>query len=304
LPSIKTAEFVGSELKYTRCLLPFITVAQENVDVIAKMIIIVFMFQTIISMSNFSRLIPFVAVFASIISTSKTKAQNAPYIPYNPNNNTTNKVYTNEIKEPIGNSKDNDTIILMRNTVSFHPGLLIDGTVAMGYERVLNQRKQAVRIVLGYSKLDQAILYEGNIKDIEQIYSELNYKFFLSRKNKRAPVGLYASPFFQFRQASYDFERNFNFVTQDSLYRTTRTTEDVKFENLKSYSIAGGVMLGYTAIVLEMVTLELYMGIGHQSVVGDYNVTYKEQKVKPLDSGFFWNNGPLFKLGCSIGVNF
>ena len=71
-----------------------------------------------------------------------------------------------------------------------------------------------------------------------------------------------------------------------------------------SYSFAAGAMLGYTAIVLEMVTLEAYFGIGQQSVNGDYIIKYNDFEYKPLNTGFFWNNGPLFKLGCSIGVNF
>lgn len=255
-------------------------------------------------MSNLRISIPFLAAVFSSCFVLEIHAQNTPYIPYNPGNNTTNKVYTNEVKEPIGNNKDSDTIVLMKNTISFHPTFLIDGTVALGYERVLNKRKHASRVVLGYSKLQSVSLYESAVKDIEQLYVELNYKFFLSRRNKKAPVGLYASPFFQLRHASFDYKKEV--VTQYASYYNNYTSisDKIGYENLQAYSIAGGVMLGYSAIVLEMVTLEAYMGIGQQSVNGDNIIKYKDSEFEPFQNGFFWNNGPLFKLGCSIGVNF
>ncbi len=246
-------------------------------------------------MSNSNRLFSIIATIVGIIFTVDLYGQNQsiPYIPYNK----PTKVYTTEdTKEPIVNNNSSDTIILMKNTVSFHPTLMVDGTVALGYERVFNQRKQAARIILGYGKLDNSVFYDSKIKNLEQVYGEVNYKLFLSRRNKKAPVGLYACPFFQFRQGSYEFE------VDTSNYNNVATP--VRIKDFKSYSVAGGIMLGYTTIVLEMLTLEAYAGVGQQSVNGDYKITIGKTEYKPLETGFFWNNGPLFKLGVSIGVNF
>lgn len=132
------------------------------------------------------------------------------------------------------------------------------------------------------------------------MYAELNYKFFLSRRNKTASVGLYASPFVQFRNAIY----NYHVADTFSIVNNFNILEPVILKDFNSYSIAAGVMLGYSTIVLEMITLEAYFGIGQQSVNGDYKINYNNFEYKPLNTGFFWNNGPLFKLGCSIAVNF
>ena len=76
----------------------------------------------------------------------------------------------------------------------------------------------------------------------------------MSRRNKKAPVGLYASPFFQVRYASFDYKKEV--VTQYASYYNNYTgiSDKIDYKDLQAYSIAGGVMLGYSAIVLEMVT--------------------------------------------------
>jgi hypothetical protein len=254
-------------------------------------------------MNNLRKSFLFLAVFAISICINKSFAQNAPYIPYNPNGGVTTiaptKVYTNEEQEPITDNKKTDTIILMKNTISFHPAVLIDGTVALGYERVIDNRKKALRLILGYTALDKVTFYDSKVEKLNQFYIEANVKFFLTRKTRKAPVGLYASPYIHYRNASY------NYHVEDTLNPSTKKLDKpVILEGYNSHSFSAGVMLGYSTIVLEMLTLEAYMGIGVQRVVGDYLTTYKDKEYKPLNSGFFWNNGPLFKLGCSIGVNF
>jgi len=291
---------LGSVRKYTFSLLPLIIVAQEDVDKIIKMPIIVFINKRPIMkrLSNFNTFI-LLSIVLALGCFVIADGQNTPYIPYNPKGLSSAKVYTDgDNKETISGTNNSDTIILMKNTISFHPTLLIDGTIAMSYERVVNNRKQAARVILGYSKIDQASFYESKVENLEQIYTELNYKFFLSRKNKKAPIGLYISPFVQFRNATYSYH-----VT-DTIVTKPFSVVPVVLKDLNSFSIAAGTMLGYSTIVLEMITLEMYVGIGQQSVNGDYKINYNRVEYKPLNSGFFWNNGPLFKLGVSLGVNF
>ncbi len=215
-----------------------------------------------------------------------TKAQGTmPYVPYvgetPPSKAGGQQTYTD------------DTLVILRNTISFHPLLLVDGTVALGYERTFPSKRHSARIILGYSNLRQVSYYEDRVKNFNQVYGELDFKFFLSRKKRAAPTGLYASPFVQYRSA------NFGYQLYDSL-GITKFTQD----GFHAESFAGGVMLGYLGIILEMITLEAYVGVGQQAVIGDYHFTYKTVEYIPLNTGYFWNEGPLFKLGVSLGVNF
>jgi len=192
-------------------------------------------------------------------------------------------------------SRPKDSILVLPNTIAFHPMQMVDGTLALSYERADKKRDKALRITIGYSKLDQTNYYSPSIQDFEQVYGEVALKLFLTRKKKMAPVGLYAAPYFQYRRATFDYH-----YKESTYYSTSDTT----FSNLSSFSLGGGVMLGYNIIVLEMISLDIYSGVGIQSVNGDYRIEYQGSNIKPLDSGFFWNNGPIFKLGASIGVNF
>lgn len=233
-------------------------------------------------------------------------AQDVPYVEYGRKEHTTEYVVPAKEGENPKQAQDSnskmtqvkDTVVVLPNTISFHPLQMVDGTVALSYERANRKRDKALRLVLGYSKLDQANFYGQELQNFEQIYGEIDMKFFLTRKKKKAPVGLYAAPFFQTRHSTYDYHYkekvNFGQVV----------TLDKSFPNLSSFSLAGGVMLGYNIIVLEMISIEVYSGVGIQSVNGDYRIDMDGKWKKPLETGWFYNNGPIFKLGASIGINF
>ncbi|MBC7391279.1 MAG: hypothetical protein H7329_18915 [Opitutaceae bacterium] len=235
---------------------------------------------------NLTGIKTYLTVFFAAISIHINAQGAMPYVPYV--GDTPPAITGNQ-----PNYLDDDTVVVMRNTISFHPLLLVDGTVALGYERTLPSKKHSARLILGYSTLRQVSYYEDKVRNFSQVYGEADFKFFLSRKKRSAPTGLYASPFVQYRAA------NFSYLLNDSL-----GSKPFVKDGFHAESISGGLMLGYLGIILEMVTLEAYMGVGQQAVIGDYHFYYKNVEHFPLSTGYFWNEGPLFKLGLSLGVNF
>lgn len=182
----------------------------------------------------------------------------------------------------------------LKNIISLHPFQLIDGTVALGYELAID-KKNSARIIVGASTVDQSSFYDSGISNFNQFYVEGNFKFFFKTETNYAPIGFFAAPFLSYRAGKYDYDVPL-LATPES--------------DLTISSIGGGVVVGYTWLFFDAMTVEVNGGVGQQFVSGN-NRTGKGEfelidgsKVRPFDNGMFFKRGPVFKLGLSVGVNF
>jgi len=158
------------------------------------------------------------------------------------------------------NAQKKDSTHTLKNTIHFNltnPMIFGDGSIILGYERVLNKRR-SFTINIGSTAfpsldiIDADSIKAHSIRDNVGFHISVDYRFYLAKENKFvAPRGIYLAPYYSFN----NFKNNRSWAVKST---SGGPVQEVNSElRLNIHTL--GAELGYQFVFWKRVALDMIL---------------------------------------------
>ena len=143
--------------------------------------------------------------------------------------------------------------------ICLYPVAFIGSSLVLGIEYKLF-KYNSFRLVLGYSTAERSIFYD--VKNLNELYSELQYRIYPNRKSVNNLNGLFFGAYGLVKGRSYDKDQSnyTNSFYKDNIYYSSNTS----YTNQKYDNQAGGFgfIVGAQGVFYHVLTFDFYIGGG------------------------------------------
>ncbi len=176
--------------------------------------------------------------------------------------------------------------------VSLYPLAFFSSNFMVGFEHGINKKMSGrINAAVGYSDRLNYYEFESNnfnnvnspMMNQEAFYIEGQFRFY---PGESVTNGIYIAPYLLSKSLNFDVTLG-TYNNQGALVEVT--------SHKKMSAIGGGVLVGYQYEILDIMSLDVYLGGGPLVAKGDYSII----SFSGLDP---WKKGMVAQFGLNIGV--
>ncbi len=181
-----------------------------------------------------------------------------------------------------------------KNLLSLYPFAFAANSLTLSVERRITT-ENSLRFVAGFSSADESAYY--SIKGLTEFYGEFQLRVHpIASKKLPYNNGFYVAPFLLAKTRS--FTSKLLVVANNNNNNSYDPNNPPFYQELetKQSAISGGVVIGYNYILIERISIDLYLGGGMMHT----NKSVPENMINPTINEY--GKGVKFHIGFNVGI--